>query len=150
MGISLVILILFLLFLNTEIFNTDIAPRCVEKFSEESYPVGGGNSFNSNSRSNDYYYDRTGLKGSVFTNPTSLPIYKMPKKEISRSLSQLGVVHKLEVYPESFYNNCVSDYSHNNLKTLTHTGKFTKGDFINDYLNFNKNILVKQSCGRSN
>lgn len=112
MGFVLVIFILFLLFLNTEIFNKmylTSSDGCVENFSEEAYPIGDGNSFNPNSRSNDYFYDRTGLKGSLFSKLSPVNIYEPVKKELIPKLSQTEVVHKLEVYPIQFYETCVSD-----------------------------------------
>jgi len=110
MGILLVVLILFLLFLNSEIFKKPKLIGCVEPFSEEAYPVGFGNSFNPNSRSNDYFYDRTGMKGTLFSKLSPVDIYEPIKKEIVPILSQLEVSHKLEIYPEAFYQNCESDF----------------------------------------
>jgi hypothetical protein len=142
MGILLVVLILFLLFLNSEIFKKPKSIGCVEPFSEEAYPVGFGNSFNSNSRSNDYFYDRTGMKGTLFSKLSPVDIYEPIKKEIVPILSQLEVSHKLETYPEAFYQNCESDFIQSKLSNPVY-----KKDYINDYLNFDQGILIRQSCG---
>jgi hypothetical protein len=110
MRFLLVILILFLLFLNSEIFNKPKPVGFVEKFSEEAYPLSFGNSFNSNSRNNDYFYDRTGMKGTLFSKLPPVDTHDPIKKEIVPTSSQLEVSHKLEIYPEAFYQKCESDF----------------------------------------
>jgi hypothetical protein len=146
MGFLLVVLILFLIFLNNEIFNKtppQTSYRNVEKFSEEAYPIGYGNSFNPNSRSNDYFYDRTGLKGSLFRKMSPIPIYESEKKEPVPIMSQNDIVHKLELYPIQFYEPCKSDFIQSQLLPPV----YKKPDYLNDYLNFDQGVLIRQSCG---
>lgn len=112
MGFLLIILILFLLYMNNELFsntnyNLKDNYKYYEYFSEESYPVGEGSYyFNPNSRSNDYFYDRTGMKGSVFIDISEEPVFdKEYKKPVI--LSQIDAVYKLGLYPEDIYiNDC--------------------------------------------
>ena len=103
----LIILILLLLYMNYELFSG--YPLYIksnyyhEKFSEESYPIGEGNYFNPNSRSNDYFYDRTGMKGSVFIDIIEELDNEVTKKTTNKYkspvMSQLDMAYKLELYP---------------------------------------------------
>lgn len=111
-----------------------------ENFSETAYPVGYGSPFGQNSRSNDYFYDRTGMKGSVFTIPTTNPIYKLEDVKTNPPLSQLQVMYKLEMYPEDMYQECVSDFKQSKLKTIKY-----KPNNLMDYLTFKKGVLVKST-----
>jgi len=118
MGFLLIILILFLLYMNYELFGgypLGIKSNYYhESFSEESYPIGEGNYFNPNSRSNDYFYDRTGMKGSVFIDVVEYPDIENTKevtKENTKedkppALSQLDISYKLELYPLGMYSRC--------------------------------------------
>lgn len=117
--IRFILLILILLFINDEIFNTstkkekkhyyiNIPPRDnkpegfisgqqIAPFNHDEYEL--------LNPSMEYYYDRTGRKGNLFrkqnNNETiSLEINK-PKFDNVNS-----VLNKLEIYPEKIYNTC--------------------------------------------
>ena len=109
MKILLVILVLFLLFLNAEIFQSTPFGNShtdqTEALSVEM-PDGESPSFNSNSRNNDYYYDKSGMKGTLF-NTLSEPKYMLPSPVIYEpNYSQ--AIKKLGIYPENFYARCSS------------------------------------------
>lgn len=114
MGFLLIILILFLLYMNYELFGgypLGLKSNYYnESFSEESYPIGEGNYFNPNSRSNDYFYDRTGMKGSVFIDVVEALDSKITKENTKENkppaLSQLDMSYKLELYPLGMYTDC--------------------------------------------
>ena len=149
MKFLIIAVIIFILFLNLDSFNMPekynnqcviqkIIKRNSEGFSEESYPVGDGNHFNSNSRNNDYYYDRTGMKGSMFTilNPTN--IYETRKTPLVPNLTDLEIISKLEYYPESI-QTCTS-YGTVSNRILPKT-KYIRS-FIPDFIDFNKGVIL--------
>ena len=109
-----------------------------EGFSEESYPVGDGNHFNSNSRNNDYYYDRTGMKGSMFNILSPNDIYESSETPIVPNLSDVEIISKLEYYPETIYN-CTS-YGTVSKQKIPKT-KYTRS-FISDFIDFNKGVIL--------
>ncbi len=109
-----------------------------EGFSEESYPVGDGNHFNSNSRNNDYYYDRTGMKGSMFNILNSTNIYETIKPAIVPNLNDLEIISKLEYYPESI-QTCTS-YGTISNRILPKT-KYIHS-YIPDFIDFNKGVIL--------
>ena len=122
MGFLLIILILFLLYMNKELFGGHSGAKSslrnkyyYESFSEESYPIGEGNYFNPNSRSNDYFYDRTGMKGSIYidisdeitnTNNTNNNTNNNIKL-VNPVMSQIDVLYKLELYPKDIYTRFI-------------------------------------------
>ena len=109
-----------------------------EGFSEEAYPVGDVNHFNSNSRNNDYYYDRTGMKGSMFNILNHTNIYETTKTSLVPNLTDLEIISKLEYYPESI-QTCTS-YGNVSNKILPKT-KYIHS-FIPDFIDFNKGIIL--------
>jgi hypothetical protein len=140
MGVLFIILIMFLLFLNSNRANYSYRKygnKC-DGFSEESYPVGDGNHFNPNSKNNDYYYDRTGLKGSMFNVLSPTNIYEPLQKIKDPVLTHSDIVYKLELYPDSIYN-CTSP-SNVHMRKLNKT-KYTSSS-IPDFLEFNKGIIL--------
>jgi hypothetical protein len=114
MGFLLIILILFLLYMNYELFGGYTlglkSNYYHESFSEESYPIGEGNYFNPNSRSNDYFYDRTGMKGSVFIDVVEGYDIENTKENTKENnpptMHQLDMAYKLELYPLGMYTSC--------------------------------------------
>lgn len=139
MEIILIVLILVLLFLNKEIFNNHPSKKCTEPMSVEM-PDDQEPSFNPNSRSNDYYYDRTGMKGSLF-NILGKSKYMLPKVT-PRKLDYNKTIHDLELYPEQFYSECKSEFDQSKLTHPT-----INNDPLNTYLDFNQGVLVRNKCG---
>ena len=125
---------MFLVFLNGEVFHKQ---NNQEQFLGEYEP-----SFNSNSRSNDYYYDRTGLKGTMF-NLVSKKKYE-PLKEIKHINNYRKAVRDLELYPETFYTKCFSDFNHDEIEKIPIT---TNNDPLNTYLRMDQGVLIKSRCG---
>ncbi len=92
-------------------------------------------SFNSNSRSNDYFYDKTGMKGTLFRTLPTEPKYEVPeKKEII--LPEHRVVKYLEIYPEQFYAKCESKFKQSDLIEPSYNN-----DPLNVRLGFNQGVL---------
>lgn len=145
-----IITIILILFLNLDSFNMPekYNNQCVklqettkknsEGFLEDSYPIGDGNHFNSNSRNNDYYYDRTGMKGSMFNTLNPDDIYESSETPIVPILSDVEIISKLEYYPEQIYN-CTS-YGTVSNQILPKT-KYIHS-FIPDFIDFNKGVIL--------
>jgi hypothetical protein len=130
MGVLLIFLVIFLLFLNSEIFDAR------EGFSEESYPVGDGNHFNSNSRSNDYYYDRTGLKGSMYNILEPTATYKVSKDIEPPILNTNQLIDTLGLYRGS-PNNCFTP-----MPSITDFKQTKYKKNIYEFDNFRKGVIL--------
>lgn len=94
----------------------------------------------SNSRSNDYYMDRTGRNGILFNQLSNDIIYKnptIPKKNIDYNQT----IKQLEIYPEDTYTKCVSRYNPDEI-----VDTIINNDTLNTYLHINKGVLVKSKC----
>jgi hypothetical protein len=141
MEILLIVLIIFLLFLNKELFaKPDNSKKCVESLSVEM-PDSEAPSFNPNSRNNDYYYDRTGMKGILFKPLSDKKKYMMPNEE-PLVLDYHKTIRKLELYPEKFYAKCVSDFNQDKLLPphINFTDAFIPGPY--GYLTYNQGMLI--------
>jgi hypothetical protein len=127
MGVLLIFL-LFLLFLNSEIFGVR------EGFSEESYPVGDGNYFNSNS--NNYYYDRTGLKGSMYNILEPTATYKVSKDIEPLILNTNQLIDTLGLYRGS-PDNCFTP-----MPSITDFKQTKYKKNIYEFDNFRKGVIL--------
>jgi hypothetical protein len=107
--IELISLILILLFFNQEVFKKT-SNKCIKK--QEGYNQGYINpyhteEYNTAGPNNEYYYDLTGRKGTMFrilppiNNPES--VLKPPEKKEDHFNC---VVNKLGIYNEDIYNTC--------------------------------------------
>ena len=134
MGILLIVLAVFLVFLNGEIFPRQSNSHR-ERFLGEYTPA-----YNPNG-SNDYYYDRTGLKGTMFVSGEKK--YELPE-EVEPQNSYGKTVKKLELYPETFYSECVSDFDY---EEMANTHLVVNNDQLNTYQSINKGVLVRNRCG---
>lgn len=137
MGILLFVLIGFLVFLNREIFPDNRSRR--ELFlGEYDTP------FNSDSKGNEYYNDRTGMKGTMYSSRMGKK-YEMP--EITEQPNNYkNTIFDMGIYPEEFYAGCVSDFNNDE---LLKTPVVVHNDPLYDYLRINKGMLVRNKCGRT-
>jgi len=145
MGIFLIILVILLVCLNNDLF-----PRkgkkiyCIDQpITTEPFLGQYAPSFNSNSRGNDYYYDKTGMKGTLF-HLESKKKYELPE-EVKHKNDIRKAVKDLEIYPETFYAKCESDFDYDSLEKMPVK---IHNDYLNTYLNFNKGVLIRNNCGR--
>lgn len=112
--LALILLILILLFLNQEVFNTPYKyvksqegynQGYINPFHEEEYNISGPD--------NEYYYDLSGRKGIMFriipesTDGTKQDdILNNPEKTPEKKDHFDAILNKLEIYNENIYNNC--------------------------------------------
>lgn len=100
--LELILLILLLLFFNQEIFNN-------RTNSQENFMQGYINpyfetEFNTSGPDNEYYYDRSGRKPTMYR---TLPQLKDPlilKKQQKKEDHTDCIVHKLELYSGDLYH----------------------------------------------
>jgi hypothetical protein len=113
--------------------------HCHDSFlGNDNTPMISHNSFNSNSKSNDYFYDKTGMKGTAFRSLSEYPKYAVPdKKEII--LPEDRVIKHLEIYPSQFYDKCCPDFNQHDLHEPVHSN-----DPIHTRLGFNQGVLYNQ------
>lgn len=62
------------------------------------------NIFNSNSVDTAYYYDKSGLKGTVFRSVNNQPYNNIQSS--TPSMSEFSIIKKLELYPDCIYSSC--------------------------------------------
>lgn len=97
-------------------------------------PIDPNNEFNSDSKRNDYYYDKTGMKGTMFRTQTN-PIYDV-KVEKDLILPESRIIKHLGIYPEEFYGNCESDFEQTDLPEPVYDN-----NPLNKRLQFNQGVL---------
>jgi hypothetical protein len=144
----LILIIILLLFL---ILPTNCK---IDKFNTVSKQVNKMESFNnghsfigsspppliSNSRSNDYYMDKTGRNGILYNHLSDHRIYKLPIKQ-KRKINYHHTIKRLETYPENTYTQCVSKFNPDKL-----SASIINNDPMNTYLQFNQGLLIRSKC----
>ena len=108
-----------MLFLFTEIVpkNRTSNPSCIRKkpsrcYTKERFNQGYINpyhleDYNTSGPDNEYYYDRTGLKSSLFhINPHLTKPDRIIKKTEKKEDHFNCIMEKIGIYPESIYNSC--------------------------------------------
>lgn len=125
MKFLLIFLVIFLLFLNYRLFP--------EKFSESSYPVDDGQEFVNNSRSNDYYFDNTGLKGYMYNASKK---YESKPEPTKTPLKYKVIDAKLDLY----HSNCNPEPKTADLPVLK--TKYRSNNIEPDFIDFNKGIIL--------
>jgi hypothetical protein len=94
----------------------------------------------SNSRSNDYYMDRTGRNGILHNQLSNHRIYQEPINQ-KRKNNYNQTIKRLEIYPEDTYTKCVSKYNPDKI-----VDDVIKNDPMNTYLQFNQGLLIRSKC----
>jgi hypothetical protein len=117
MKILLVGLVLFLLFLNAEIFQSVHPSQTDRRFNSRTSRI---EALSVEMPDREYYYDKTGMKGTLF-NPLPELKYMLPNSVIHEpdytqiAGSQLEliehdeqIIKQLGIYPENLYARCLS------------------------------------------
>lgn len=103
--LPLILLVLFLIFLNYEIFENTSCSK--EPFTTGHIPPFNEDEYNLHNPDMEYYFDNTGRKGTLFniSKPPSVEDLILKKKPEKFSYFN-AIVDKLEIYPEDVYNDC--------------------------------------------
>lgn len=104
-----------------------------ENFSESSYPVDDGQEFVNNSRSNDYYFDNTGLKGYMYNASKK---YESKPEPTKTPLKYKVIDSKLDLY----HSKCKPEPKTKDLPVLK--TKYRSNNIEPDFIDFNKGIIL--------
>lgn len=125
MNIKLAILVALLIMM--------FQPSNRESFLGEYY-----NSFNPNNK-NDYWYDRTGMKGTLFRKLGDTDKYELPDEtHVKKTIDEVRLLTNL--YDVSFYTE---QNDHPPIITLPNI-KYKKPNYTHQRLQFNQGVLYNQ------
>ena len=140
MRIIILIIIMWVVF-NIHKLNKTCKPKKKVRFDLEGFNMAMSDDqepeFNPNSRNNDYDYDRNGRKGILFNQGKYKATAPIEKENLKFDYDD--VVHKLELYPEKFYNKCTSEFDPDELQD-----EIINNDPSNTYLGFNQGVIYNQ------
>lgn len=136
MELSLIVLLLIMVFITSQHKNSNS-----DNFNAGQSFVGTTPPTHiSNSRSNDYYMDRTGRKGILYNQMSEHKLYDAPPPN-KRMINYGKTIKQLEIYPDTFYAKCVSKYNPDKVGYQN-----INNDPMNVYLTFDQGTLIRNKC----
>jgi hypothetical protein len=141
MDYTIIVLVLFMLFLARE------STQHESFLGGPSFVGSSPPTYANNNRSNDYYFDRTGRKSSMFRRLPSAPTWELPPAK-ECSIDYEKTIHSMELYPSKFYMEPVSPYNPEEV-AVVEAEPAGPPNLLDIYQNIGQGYLIQNKCGNT-